>query len=756
MRKDYNERKTTGDKGQRIMLYIHGGAYFFGAVDEHRYQIQRHARKLRARVLAPRYRLAPQFPFPCGLLDAVAAYLYLLDHYEPANILLAGDSAGGGMVLSVLVTLRDQGIPLPAGAILLSPWVDLAHSFPSVAGDDTFDYIPNTGFHQRPSMAWPPPSAKDMNDAVADATEQSPQSSGALQGATRQQEQDAARGYSVTAVGEATQDAAATSSLPSPGRNLTIELDGSTIEIVDQIQMYATNQLLAHPLVSPVQQPSLGGLPPLLIQVGGGELLRDEQIYLAHKAANPLAYPPGDAIMKEHDPHKKVLKKYPPTNVHLQVWEDLCHVPHTLSFTKPAKYMYRGVAQFGYWAYANAQRGQSAGRNVEGEKEAVSIISSNEDTDTGDSAESSTDLGKSKQKSRQKPATEVHNDRQDAAHNGLSAAESMPTGTIGRGGDPIPPFQDHMIRERVTRHGTIYPLAPASQLEALNIDPNTIGMIKEGPVRRWIAKQKEWDQKFGREKRSVQKQRAEEMATGYDVFFTEDGRVEIPPPSALAGRRKKGVKELLARKKGKSWGLAMWSGWGSKHDETTLDRQDVVTDDKASQRTTDSVAGDGRRSRGTSIASKRAVKKEQEKGNNPPTRTPIDHDQPKDQPLIEEGGSTSALSGALPAGQKVEGSESTFIAPSSLRPHNGRMAFPFKLRPDLADRNASMMTLHSMTSQKTVSSSSLGDRSIAHTDDLDGVNDEKDNVSQVGNGVVSGNGRVKRPEPERFVTAAEF
>lgn len=70
MRKDYEARKQLNiTKGDRIMLYVHGGAYFFGSVDEHRYQMQRHARKLKARVLAPKYRLAPQFPFPCGLQD---------------------------------------------------------------------------------------------------------------------------------------------------------------------------------------------------------------------------------------------------------------------------------------------------------------------------------------------------------------------------------------------------------------------------------------------------------------------------------------------------------------------------------------------------------------------------------------------------------------------------------------------------------------------------------------------------------------
>ena len=133
MRSDFNARKKAKEESKRVMLYVHGGAYFFGSVDEHRYQMQRHARKLKARVIAPRYRLAPQFPFPCGLHDCLAVYMYLLTIQDPTTIILAGDSAGGGMVVSLLVTLRDQGIPLPAGAVLISPWVDLTHSFPSLS-----------------------------------------------------------------------------------------------------------------------------------------------------------------------------------------------------------------------------------------------------------------------------------------------------------------------------------------------------------------------------------------------------------------------------------------------------------------------------------------------------------------------------------------------------------------------------------------------------------------------------------------------
>lgn len=118
--------------------------------------------------------------------------------------------------------------------------------------------------------------------------------------------------------------------------------------------MYTTNDLLTHPLVSPAMQPTLGGLPPLLIMVGGGEILRDEQIYVAHKCANPSQYMPPESRLTDRD--RDQIKKYKPTDVQLQVWDDLCHVAPTLSFTRPAKYMYRSVAQFGAWALARAQK----------------------------------------------------------------------------------------------------------------------------------------------------------------------------------------------------------------------------------------------------------------------------------------------------------------------------------------------------------------------------------------------------------------
>jgi acetyl esterase/lipase len=211
MRSDYWNRKEKRLDSDRVILYIHGGAYFFGSVDEHRYQMQRHARKLKGRVFAPRYRLAPQFPFPCGLHDCLSAYLYLISVQHPSTILLAGDSAGGGMVLryaerptsgrpeltftSILVLLRDRGLPLPAGAILISPWVDLTHSLPSVGGDNPLDYIPPHGFQQRPSVSWPPPNADELNEVARKQGRRSDQELAA----TRATEHESVQGYTVSA-----------------------------------------------------------------------------------------------------------------------------------------------------------------------------------------------------------------------------------------------------------------------------------------------------------------------------------------------------------------------------------------------------------------------------------------------------------------------------------------------------------------------------------------------------------------------------
>ena len=460
----------------------------------------------------------------------------------------------------MLVILRDQGIPLPAGAVLISPWVDLTHSFPSVAGDNAFDYIPAHGFLHRPSPAWPPPNADDMEQIALHAVEQvvrqkMPRKSTQLE--RRKATEEAVRGFSVDhSLGhmhpEENQDnpartegaeARPENTIPGAGHGLSIMLNGKLVGIEDQIHMYASNQLISHPLISPVLQPSLGGLPPLLILTGGGEVLRDEQIYLAHKAANPSKYPPGEAYLDEYPEARETIGKWKPTDVQLQVWDDLCHVAPTLSFTRPAKYMYRSIAQFGAWTLARAQKTEIEILDDDD----VSIISSG--TETG--SDTSSELQKPCQQNTMMP-------------NGVARGSAVSTDQVGKAGDALPPFHSHMIRQRVDRHGTIYPLGPASSLPALQVPSNEIGVIKPSPVRKWLAAKKEWDTKFAKEKRKVQKQRAKEMAKGFQGF----GDNEVPPPSALAGRR--GFNMPKEGKRKRSWGMSLWSLWGNSHEEKTV------------------------------------------------------------------------------------------------------------------------------------------------------------------------------------------
>jgi len=111
---------------ERAIYYLHGGGYVMGSINTHREMISRIARAAGARVLAIDYRLAPENPFPAAVEDCTAAYRWLLSTgADPARLVIAGDSAGGGLTVATLVALKDAGEPLPAAAVCLSPWVDL-------------------------------------------------------------------------------------------------------------------------------------------------------------------------------------------------------------------------------------------------------------------------------------------------------------------------------------------------------------------------------------------------------------------------------------------------------------------------------------------------------------------------------------------------------------------------------------------------------------------------------------------------------
>ncbi|MFT4979449.1 MAG: monoterpene epsilon-lactone hydrolase [Myxococcota bacterium] len=126
----------------QVIYYLHGGGYAFGSYRSHRTLIERLAVSARACVFAIDYRLAPEHPCPAAIEDALRGYQWLLDQgYDASQIVFAGDSAGGGLVLSTLMALRDAGRPLPAGALCLSPWLDLTMSGASHGGNHTHDYV---------------------------------------------------------------------------------------------------------------------------------------------------------------------------------------------------------------------------------------------------------------------------------------------------------------------------------------------------------------------------------------------------------------------------------------------------------------------------------------------------------------------------------------------------------------------------------------------------------------------------------------
>jgi epsilon-lactone hydrolase len=123
-----------GSDPSRVLLFFHGGGYCSGSIVSHRGMVTEVGRSARVRTLAVAYRLAPEHPFPAALEDARAAYRFLLDHGIAApRIVVGGDSAGGGLTLALMTSLRDAGERLPGCAWLVSPWVDLQMTGASLA-----------------------------------------------------------------------------------------------------------------------------------------------------------------------------------------------------------------------------------------------------------------------------------------------------------------------------------------------------------------------------------------------------------------------------------------------------------------------------------------------------------------------------------------------------------------------------------------------------------------------------------------------
>ncbi|KAF0393710.1 alpha/beta-hydrolase [Gigaspora margarita] len=294
----YIKEDNRNNETDKVVLYMHGGTYYLCSTEYSRIFTFKFAEYAKARVFAIDYRLSPQSQFPASLCDAVAAYLYLINPgsdagFEPINpkrIVFAGESAGGGLTFATLLFLRDAGLPLPGGAIGLSPWVDLTQSMPSFWDTeiDKVDHFPKSlGLHKivssSPAKEEYIANAKFLADKIAQ-------------------------------------------------KKPTIVGHPSFTE-VPRLQFYCANEALAVPYISPMLAESLGNLPPILCQVGGQEKLHDEAILFSHKAASPHEYQLPSYATKnfENSPFKN------PTKVILEVYDDMPHVWHIFSFSKPSQ-----------------------------------------------------------------------------------------------------------------------------------------------------------------------------------------------------------------------------------------------------------------------------------------------------------------------------------------------------------------------------------------------------------------------------------
>lgn len=113
-------------KEDKAILYLHGGAYTFGSLNAYRDIAARMSKYSGFRVLTLNYRLAPEYPYPTAIEDSTNAFRWLVKiGILPNNLAVAGDSAGGGLAIVTMLSLRDNGYPLPGSAVCFSPWIDL-------------------------------------------------------------------------------------------------------------------------------------------------------------------------------------------------------------------------------------------------------------------------------------------------------------------------------------------------------------------------------------------------------------------------------------------------------------------------------------------------------------------------------------------------------------------------------------------------------------------------------------------------------
>jgi monoterpene epsilon-lactone hydrolase len=117
---------TPNDARDAALIWLHGGGYVIGSLVSHRHLVSEAGRAAKIWALALDYRLAPEHPFPAAVEDAVSGYRYLLSRgISPGRIAIAGDSAGGGLVVAAMLAIRQAGLAQPACGWCISPWVDM-------------------------------------------------------------------------------------------------------------------------------------------------------------------------------------------------------------------------------------------------------------------------------------------------------------------------------------------------------------------------------------------------------------------------------------------------------------------------------------------------------------------------------------------------------------------------------------------------------------------------------------------------------
>ncbi|KAI1314516.1 hypothetical protein EDD11_002032 [Mortierella claussenii] len=253
-------------EGEKVIFYTHGGGYFICSSDTHRELLWRISRATGRRIFAVDYRLAPEHPYPAAIHDASHAFSYLTDPaglgFSPESVTVSGDSAGGGLVVALLMYQRDYSLPTASKAVLLSPWLDLTMSCDSWV-TNSMDYLPS------------PPKIEHNFNPIA---------------------------------------------FYCSGR--------------DKVRVLAR-----HPYISPLWG-NLQDLPPLLIQCGEAERLRDECILYTYKAGGSF----GSYNKLPFEPKRSVADQ----NVHveLDMYPGMVHVFQAIPFLPEANMALERMLEF--------------------------------------------------------------------------------------------------------------------------------------------------------------------------------------------------------------------------------------------------------------------------------------------------------------------------------------------------------------------------------------------------------------------------